>query len=385
LTLEQRLDLLGLAPRAPDLDFLRRIFLAFNERVPFESASKIARRRRPEEPDFFWREHEELGTGGTCFARVAAFEALVRDAGFCLDRVLGRVEAPADHAALVGRLDGRLWLVDAGFPLPDLLPIEAGEIETFLGTLAVDLSGGQARIAFASGPRAGMRVTIDPRPVSEVAFRQAWDRTFEPDAFFRKNLVLLLHGPHRAMRFARGEVQILDAHSRARIPIRGARASRLSDAFGIDAGILEEALAAAGDPEPELSGARIEAYLDTERAEELFDRLATADGYRRFASGLGEVEVTARGSRELEVRIRAQGSAAAIERVRIDPERRVLEIERDGGLPLTGVAVEPGGPPGRLVRYARFPDAREEFLRIDAGRGRIAGLLAMDLLAISRL
>src|SRR5262249_37541314 len=99
LPVEEILEALDLSRAQPGSGFLAALFARFNARVPFENASKIVRDAGisdPEEkarnPDLFWQEHLELGAGGTCFARVAAFGALLDALGFSTRRVLGRVE-----------------------------------------------------------------------------------------------------------------------------------------------------------------------------------------------------------------------------------------------------------------------------------------------------
>ena len=126
------LEALELPRSDPGIGYLQALFARFNERVPFESASKIVRNAavpRLEEkartPEIFWSDHSESGRAGTCFARVAAFEALLSELGFVSRLALGRVQADFDHAALRVSLDGREWIADVGFPLPALLSGEA--------------------------------------------------------------------------------------------------------------------------------------------------------------------------------------------------------------------------------------------------------------------
>src|SRR5206468_12906563 len=95
------LEALGLAARSPDIGFLRELFRAFNEKVPFESASKIVRDRevgdpaeKPRRPELFWSDFLERGSGGTCFARTAAFGALLHGLGFQVRRVLAELVSP---------------------------------------------------------------------------------------------------------------------------------------------------------------------------------------------------------------------------------------------------------------------------------------------------
>ena len=92
---------------------------------------------RPRTPDVFWRDHLALGTGGTCFARVAAFEALLTALGFRSRRLLGRVQRDDDHAALLVETAAGQSIVDVGFPLPAILPARAGAAATAQGELAV--------------------------------------------------------------------------------------------------------------------------------------------------------------------------------------------------------------------------------------------------------
>src|SRR6266849_71215 len=116
LPVEEILEALDLSRAEPGSGYLQALFSRFNARVPFEIASKMLRHaavadphEKPRRPDVFWREHADLGTGGTCFARVAAFDALLRGLGFETRKVLGRVERDFDHAAL--RVEGGIGAV----------------------------------------------------------------------------------------------------------------------------------------------------------------------------------------------------------------------------------------------------------------------------------
>ena len=143
-TVEDALDALDLARAEPGTGLLEALFARFVARVPFESASKIVRDRdvadpqeKPRRPEIFWREHVELGAGGTCFARVAAFRWVLDALGFASRPILGRVVEDFDHAALLVASGGRDWICDVGFPLPALLPASAGETETALAPVSV--------------------------------------------------------------------------------------------------------------------------------------------------------------------------------------------------------------------------------------------------------
>jgi arylamine N-acetyltransferase len=292
------LEALGLERRSAELSFLRDLFGAFNRAVPFETASKIVRDAdvpspadKPRRPDVFWGDFLELGTGGTCFARAAAFERLTSALGFDPVVVLGGIMGRRNHASLLYSLGGRTWLADVGYPLPELLPLESAAFDTPVGSLDFSVSGSSAVLRFVSGPEAGRVIDFSFDPVGEDELRASWERTFSKTSMFLREVILRKPDAHRVLRFFRGAVEVTDAHSRVRVPLARDRAARLSELFGVDSGILSRALSITGDPDPERSAARVEAYGDPAGAEMRFAELSTPEGWRRFASGLGSVEI----------------------------------------------------------------------------------------------
>lgn len=388
---DEILEALGLVRRLPDVRYLSDLLDAFNRIVPFESASKIVRNadvaalsEKPRVPEVFWADHLESGTGGTCFARVAAFAALSEALGFRPAKILGGITGPRNHASVLYELDGRTWLADPGYPLPRLIPLETSAFETPTGSCAFEVSGGSAVLRFVSGPEYGRVIEFSFERVSEDEFRAAWEKTFSATSLFLREVVLRRPDAHRVLRYFRGAVDVTDAHSRARIPLVDRRAEKLSGLFSVDRGLLDRAFAIAGDPGPERATARIEAYADPSGAVERFGQLATAEGWRRFASGLGSVTIEEREPRRWRAVVRPESGEAVVEDVEVVPEEETIRVRRSGGLADTGFAIDRKSGEPRLVRFADLPDAREEFLVNDMGRGRIAGILAMDLLALSR-
>ncbi len=386
----EALEALGLERRPPDRTFLERLFDAFNRVVPFESASKIVRGAearsdadKPRDPDVFWEEHLSLGTGGTCFARVAAFASLAEAVGFAPAKILGRVREPRDHASLLFPLDGRTWLADVGYPLPGLLPLETASLDTPEGSLELVVSGSSGVLRFGSGPESGRGIEFSFEPVSDDEFRREWERTFSEKSLFLRDVVVRKPEGHRVLRFFRGAVDITDAHTRTRIPLLGRRSEKIASIFGIDAALVSRALSIAGDPEPERPTARVEAFAEDPDAEARFRALSTPEGYARYLEGLGAVEIESAGGSRWRAAVRPESGEPAVEDVEV-LSGDVLRVRRNGGLIDSGFSLDRSSAVPRLVRYADLPDAREEFLRVDAGRGRIAGILAMDLLALTR-
>jgi hypothetical protein len=394
LPLDDVLDALELSREEPSLPFLERLFTRFNARVPFETASKILRNvevadsaGKPRWPDVFWRDFIERGTGGTCYARVAAFDELLSALGFETRKALGRVDEDFDHAALFVAAGGKDWIADVGFPLPALLPAVGGDVEAETSSIAATASPRGVVVRFLSGvPEGARRLEIFRDPVSEEDFVTLWRKTFRSDARFLSAVSLLRHDGPRVVKFARGEVRVDDLHSRARIPLLAGRPRKLAGLFGVDEEVLSRAFALAGDPEPEIRDARITAYLPTPgEAQRAFEAIGTPEGYRRLMEGVADV---AGEGWHLTFSVPGTAEVGFEEEVTPDPERLALTVRRryaDGReLPLS-FRVEVRDGETWLVREVVLSGPREDLLVNDSARGRLAGTQAVDLLAWSRL
>jgi arylamine N-acetyltransferase len=391
---EDVLDVLELSREEPSRTFLGRLFERFNARVPFETASKILRHadvadpnEKPRLPEAFWSDFLESGTGGTCYARVAAFDALLSSLGFSTRKVLGRVQAEFDHAALFVPIGGNEWIADVGFPLPALIPGSGGEVETQVAALSAMESARGIEVRFVSGvPEGPRRLEIFRDDVSEDEFVERWRKTFRPDSKFLSAVSLQRHEGPRVLTFAGGEVRIDDLHSRTRIPLLADRSRRLAEIFGIEEEVLSRAFLIAGDSDPEIRSGRITAYLSVEtEPDRAFHPIATPEGYRNLMAGVADV--TGEG---WQLRLSPPGTPAAgfEEDVTPDPARRSLEIRRrypDGREASLSFRVDVREGETYLVREAILSGPREDLLVNDSARGRMAGTLAVDLLAWSRL
>ncbi|MEP6769443.1 MAG: arylamine N-acetyltransferase [Acidobacteriota bacterium] len=381
--------------------YLQRLFHRFNERVPFESASKILRdhlvsdpESKPRRPDVFWQERLESGTGGTCFARVAAFDALISALGFRTRRVLGRVLADFDHAGLLVSVGGE-WICDVGFPLPALLAAREGRTETSVATVAVSPTARGWAVELEGGVPEGPRsLELFDAEVSEQEFAARWERTFQPESKFLREVVLRRSLENRTVSFARGEARVDDLHSRTRIPLPAPRSASVSELFGVDAAVLDEAFARAGDPEPESPDARIEVFLEApagaDAADAAFHAIASPEGYARLHDGVAGVACEATGPRAWTARLSlpsepdrpAPAADPLEESVSADDATRTLSVRR--GVQRSSWRVEERLGRVFLIRRSVLNGSRPDLLRNDSLRGRLAGTLALDLLAWSR-
>lgn len=399
IPVEDVLEALDLSRAEPGSGFLEALFARFNAKVPFENASKILRDaeiadpdEKPRMPDVFWSDHLERGTGGTCFARVAAFDALLTALGFRTRRHLGRVRNDHDHAALFVETPAGEVIADVGFPLPALLPSRPGAVETALGGLRLTATGRGWQVVFEGGvPEGSREIEIFGAFVLEEEFRERWRSTFRPPGLFLKEVSLRVDRGNRAVSFARGEVRVDDLHSRLRVPLPAPQETALAELFGVERDVLARAFAAVGNPAPASSNAALTAYLETDASPEAaFAAIALPGGYRRLVGGVAEVVDEERTAKGYRLRLSAGGgdpAATLEEEVTPDGDANALSVLRRGGSSESRSSWRAEERSGKtwLIREAALSGAREDLLRNDSLRGRLAGSLAVDLLAWARL
>ena len=285
-------------------------------------------------------------------------------------------------------------IADVGFPLPAILPARAGVSATSQGEIEVAATARGFRIAFLEGtPETPREIEVYGAPVSEERFTELWRETFRPNAIFLQDVTLRRDLGNRVLSFGAGEVRVDDLHSRLRVPAPATRESALAELFGIDADVLAGAFAIVGGGSGEADGnARLTAYLETDAApDRAFAAIATRDGYRKLLEGVADVALGAEipGGFRLTLSAPSSGSSgpAIEEDVSIDAaERRVAIVRRHGG----GESISAYRVLGRnaktyLTREATLSGRREDLLRNDSLRGRLAGSLAVDLLAWARM
>jgi hypothetical protein len=400
IPVDEILEALDLSRARPGSGFLEALFVRFNDRVPFENASKIVRHAevadeasKPRVPEVFWADHLERGSGGTCFARVAAFDALLTGLGFRTRRTLGQVRNPNDHAALFVETPGGETIADVGFPLPALLPASPGFVETAQAGLRIEAAPEGFQVVYEGGVPEGPRtIFIGASTASPERYLELWRRTFRLDAPFLQEIAMRRDLGSRALSFARGEVRVDDRHSRLRVPLPAPRAAALSPLLGVDADLLARAFEIAGDPEPASANAILTSYLESAATPaEAYDAIASTNGYRRLLQGvaeIGDLAPTPSGFRLTLSPGSGTGSEARLEEeVSLDPEARRVSVLRRAGASEQRSSYRAQVREGRtwLMREMELSGAREDLLRNDSLRGRLAGSLAVDLLAWGRM
>jgi arylamine N-acetyltransferase len=408
-TLDEILESLDLSRAQPGAGFLEALFTRFNARVPFENATKILRDRevadaaaKPRLPEIFWADHLARGSGGTCFARIAAFDALLTALGFRTRRLLGRVGSDFDHAGLAVETPAGEVIADVGFPLPGLIPPGAGRVDTPLAELAVEKTERGIRVEWRDGVPEGPRaLELFAPTVTEDEYAAHWRRTFAPGSRFLTLFSMRRDLDNRTVSYADAEIRVDDRHSRLRLPVAPDAAPKLlAEVFGIEEELLARALAAFGGNPPPPREATLTAYLEVAAAPgEAYARIATPSGYRRLVEGVAEViseepTATAGGFR---VVLGAPGRPPdsrdqASDELTPDPAALRMRQERrtsSGVSAHSSWAAESRGGRTYLLRELLLPASAATdplgFLRSDSMRGRLAGALALDLLAWARM
>src|SRR5574341_1430843 len=116
---------LGVTSGPPTLDLLNAILAAWSRRIPWESASRIARHQFPGDPEVYARSPREffrdalaLGTGGTCFESNMALggQRYVADVGYPIPAPLiidrkqsSTVDVPVYRYTAIPQGDGKRW------------------------------------------------------------------------------------------------------------------------------------------------------------------------------------------------------------------------------------------------------------------------------------
>lgn len=119
------LDHLECPRKAPTLRYLNRLIHAYVRKVPWESVSRIIKRRAtpetkdcPRLPEEFWHDVLRCGLGGTCYESSLAFYSLLTSLGYKGYLTVNDMgESRGCHAAITILIRGQKYLVDITIPV----------------------------------------------------------------------------------------------------------------------------------------------------------------------------------------------------------------------------------------------------------------------------
>lgn len=216
------LNHLNVSPAAPDLRLLEQLIRAYPRIVPWESASRIAKKGRlkqtpaifnvtdcPRWPEEFWTDSIRLGNGGTCFESNYAFFALLQWLGYTgyltINNMGGSIGC---HTAIVVLLDGQKWLADAGYPIPVPLLISPNKAthraSQFLNYTVRPYGQAVYQIEREPHPKK-LAFTLIDRPVADADYRAATIADYGDDGLFLDKIVINMIVDELPWRFNSGE------------------------------------------------------------------------------------------------------------------------------------------------------------------------------------
>lgn len=210
---QQVLDYLGVDVETPSPAYLEVLMAAYIRRVPWESASRIARRAQthrtedcPRWPSNFWQQAIEHGTGGTCYESNYAFFTLLRWLGFEGYLTINNMGAKIGcHSACVVTFDEDRWLADVGIPLHVPVPLmrdtvtrREGPFHTYTLT---PLGEDRYEVSRDRHPSSYIFTLIDT-PVAEAAYRTVTTADYGEGGLFLNRVIITRIVDERQWRFS---------------------------------------------------------------------------------------------------------------------------------------------------------------------------------------
>jgi N-hydroxyarylamine O-acetyltransferase len=205
------LGLLGVAPQEPSLSTLRELVQAHLTRIPFENISKLYYWKREGltgVPDIhrFLDGIEEHHLGGTCYCNNFHFYSLLTSLNYHVKLCAADMTKPDVHMVSMVTVEGREYLVDAGYAAPFLLPMPrylTTDHEIKLGGDAYVLkpqdAAGRSRMELYRNGVLKHGYLAKPEPKCLDDFWAAISDSFQQDATFLNSLLLARFWPGRSV------------------------------------------------------------------------------------------------------------------------------------------------------------------------------------------
>lgn len=254
------LRLLGLLRREPSRAFLCELVSAYVTRVPFENVSKIYRWTRQgltNVPDAcaFLEGIERFGFGGTCYANNYHLYRLLAELGFDAKLCGADMLEPDVHMVVLAVVEGREYLVDAGYAAPFLEPLPRDLPADHVVALGRDRyvlrprdPAGRSRLELHRDGALVHAYLVKPAPRRLEDFRDAIAASYRPTATFLNALLLTRFRPGAGLRIH--NLNIIESRglvsTSRRLRNREELAAEIRARFGIPAEIVSAVLGALG-------------------------------------------------------------------------------------------------------------------------------------------
>ncbi|HTT20074.1 MAG TPA: arylamine N-acetyltransferase [Candidatus Sulfotelmatobacter sp.] len=196
------LDALGVSRPPASLRGLKQLVLAQLTRVPFENISKLYYKKQYGFADMpslarYLEGIEKYHFGGTCYANNFHFYRLLVSLGFEAKLCAADMATPDVHAVIMVTVDGREYLVDAGYAAPFLEPLprdlRTDQVVALGGdryVLRPQDEAGRSRLELYRNDVLKHGYVAKPAPRKIGDFRQVIADSFRPEATFLNSILV---------------------------------------------------------------------------------------------------------------------------------------------------------------------------------------------------
>lgn len=221
-------------PREPTAEVLRALQERHLLSVPFENLDIHWKRPIVVDTERFLHKIIDERRGGFCYELNGAFAWLLRELGFDVQYLSGRVPTadgglgpPFDHMALLVTIDGVRWLADVGFGEFSLHPLQLdgdnGEFELVQGEEWEIRRHGKTEYRF----------TLEPHALQEFAPMCDYQQ-YDPASHFTKRRICSMATPEGRITLTDAKLIVTKNGERTETPVAAEEWEQvLRDTFGI--------------------------------------------------------------------------------------------------------------------------------------------------------
>lgn len=203
VNVEQYLNILGLKPAAPDYEFLAKLVYAHLTKIPFENLSKLYYLRAGGLKSLpaltqYLDGIEQLHFGGTCYSNNYHLYLLLKFLDFDVSIHGADMNKPDVHLVIHVKINGRVFMVDAGYAAPFLEPIPTNLERNYRVTLGSDQyvfnpqdANGRTRLTLYRNGEKYHGYVVNPKPKRIENFSSVITNSFHPEATFMNSLLLV--------------------------------------------------------------------------------------------------------------------------------------------------------------------------------------------------
>ncbi len=196
------LAVLGFAPPKPALGPLGGLVAAHLTHVPFENISKLYNRKHQgltglPSIQLYLEGIERYHFGGTCYANNFHFYSLLVALGYDVKLCAADMTNPDVHAVILVNVDGREFLIDAGYGAPFLSPMPRDLATDHVVELGRDRyvlkpqdANAQSRLEMYRDGQRKHGYVVKPAARKIEEFREVIAASFRPNATFLNSLLL---------------------------------------------------------------------------------------------------------------------------------------------------------------------------------------------------